>query len=66
MVIFLDGTEPLSCIGGIDDLRDVDSDEDINATHETGTLLLLQSNILCESYLCYFLTVVIRHRPSMR
>jgi len=41
MVIFLDGTNPLSCIGGIDDLRDVDRDEDIGASHETGALLLL-------------------------
>jgi hypothetical protein len=45
--------------------NDIDSEEDINATHEMGTLLYPPPNILCESCLCYFLTVVIRHHPSM-
>ena len=39
MVIFIDGMEPLSCIGGTDDVHDNDSEEDISTIHETGTLL---------------------------
>ena len=30
MVIFVDGTEPFSCIGGADDVHDIDSEQDIS------------------------------------
>ncbi|XP_066376908.1 uncharacterized protein [Miscanthus floridulus] len=29
-----DGMEPLSCIGGTDDVHDIDSEQDISTTHE--------------------------------
>ena len=30
MVIFVDGTEPFSCIGGTNDVQDIDSEQDIS------------------------------------
>ena len=45
MVIFVDGTEPLSCIGGTDDVHDIDSEEDISIIHETGTLFCIHCMI---------------------
>jgi hypothetical protein len=46
MVMFIEGMEPLSCIAGTDDVHDIDSEEDINTIHETGTLLYPLLDIL--------------------
>ena len=63
MVIFVDCTEPLSCIGGTDDVHDIDSEEDISTIHETGTLLYPLRDILvnraCVSFLPLCLDTVL-------
>jgi hypothetical protein len=63
MVIFVDGTEPLSCIGGTDDVHDIDSEEDIRTFHETGALLYPFPDILvncaCVSFLQLCLDTVL-------
>ena len=57
MVIFVDGTEPFSCIGGADDVHDIDSEQDINTIHETCTLLYHLTNILVNCACVSFLRV---------
>ena len=57
MVIFVDGTEPLSCIGGTDDVHDIDSEEDISTIHETSTLLYPLPDILVNCVCVSFLQV---------
>ncbi|XP_066315910.1 uncharacterized protein [Miscanthus floridulus] len=32
-----DGTKPFSCIGGTDDVHDIDSEQDISTIHKTGS-----------------------------
>ena len=63
MVIFVDGTEPFSCIGDADDVHDIDSEEDISTIHETGTLLYPLRDILvnhaCVSFLPLCLDTVL-------
>ena len=63
MVIFVDGTEPLSCIGGTEDVHDIDSEEDISTIHETSTLLYPLPDILvnraCVSFLPLCLDTVL-------
>jgi hypothetical protein len=39
MVIFVDVTEPSSCIGGTDDVHVIDTEEDISTIYETGIFL---------------------------
>ena len=63
MVIFVDGTEPLSCIGGTDDVHDIDSEEDISTIHEMSTFLYPLHDILvnraCVSFLPLCLDTVL-------
>ena len=63
MVTFGDGTEPLSYIGGTDDVHDIDSEQDISTIHETGTLLYHLPDILvnraCVSFLWVCLDTVL-------
>ena len=57
MVIFVDGTEPLSCIGGADDVHDIDSEQDISTIHETDILLYPLPDILVNRACVSFLRV---------
>ena len=58
MVIFVDGTEPFSCIGGADDVHDIDSEQDISTIHETDTLLYpLPDNLVNRASCVSFLRV---------
>ena len=57
MVIFVDGTEPFSCIGDADDVHDIDSEQDISTIHETGTLLYPLPDILVNRACVSFLRV---------
>ena len=57
MVIFVDGTEPLSCIGGTNDVHDIDSEQDISTIHETGTLFYPLLDILVNRACVSFLRV---------
>ena len=57
MVIFVDGTEPLSCISGTDDVHDIDSEQDISTIHETGTLSYPLPDILVNRACVSFLQV---------
>ena len=63
MVIFIDGMEPLSCIGGTDDVHDIDSEEDISTIHEMSTFLYPLHDILvnraCVSFLPLCLDTVL-------
>ena len=57
MVIFVDGTEPFSCIGGTNDVQDIDSEQDISTIHKTGTLLYPLPDILVSRACVSFLQV---------
>jgi hypothetical protein len=46
MVLFVDGLVPLSNIGGIGDVDDISTEQDISTDLETGTLLYPLSEIL--------------------
>jgi hypothetical protein len=65
MVIFVDGTKPLSCIDGTDDVHDINSEEDISTFLETGTLLYPLPDILvnraCVSFLQLCLDTVLAY-----
>ena len=57
MVIFVDSTEPFSCIGGADDVHDIDSEQDISTIHETDILLYPLIDILVNRACVSFLRV---------